>query len=527
MATYQRPGVFLEETLQPLTDPALGDSDSVAAFVGASPKGGPVGPTLVGSWSHFQSLFGDIRSNRSDLAYGVYTYFNNGGSAAYVVRAVNADATPASLTVNDQQGTPAAAFTLTAKSPGSWASDAASKSRIFVSVTSPNGSGLDAGRFDLMVEVGSGLTMQAREQFIDLSLDPSDPNGRYALDIVNSPTAGSKYVSISSTVTAVNNTTDAGVPAAQNKTPLAGGTEGTGSPVLMDAVERLDTVDANLNVNLPGVSDPTVLTDVANWAAARNNVFVVVDPPKAAAADDAAEIAADLLTHAGGLPATSYVAVYGPWLYINDPGSAVAGAMREVAPGGSVLGQYAYTDTTRSVSKAPAGVGTSLKGVLETRARFTDAQLDSLNPAGVNVIRAVPGAGFCIMGARTLAIRTPDRYVNIRRSLMYIKRALVNVTRFAVFEPNNAALWEDIEAVVGQYLQELFQEGVLAGSNEAEAFFVKCDSEINTTDNVNAGVVKVEVGVALSSPAEFIIIRIGQFDSGEAAVEEETTEEIL
>jgi phage tail sheath protein FI len=519
MATYLRPGVFVEEVLQPLTDPSLEASDSIAAFIGTSSKGGPLGPTLVTSWSQYQALFGDIRGSQDDLAYGVYTYFNNGGSRCYVVRAVNSNATAASLTLNDSDSDGAGSdtaeptLTVTSKAPGVWASAATSTSRIFITVQTSG-----VGRFNLIVEVGSGSTLLAREQWDDLTLDPLDP--RYAVTVVNSPTVGSNYVTLTKVGTFGDDVTASttGNPAAVVKAPLTGGSDGTGSPDLYAATQRLDNVDAILNVNLPGVSDTSVLTNVINWAEAAGTRFVVVDPPKPDATDAASDVATDLTTLAGGLPKSSYAAIYGPWVYITDPAAGVPGALRLVAPGGGVLGQFVRNDVTRGVHKAPAGTEASLRAI-NAFVRFTDAQLDTLNSASVNVIRSIPGFGFCIFGARTLATRTPDRYVNVRRTLIAVKRGILNITRFAIFEPNDEILWENLSAIVSQFLSTQFQLGVLRGDVPDQAFYVKCDEDNNPAGSVNAGVVTVEVGVALRSPAEFIVIRIGQFDGGSTADE--------
>lgn len=506
MATYQRPGVFIEESLQPLADPAIGSGDYVAAFVGTSTRGGPVGPTLVSSWTQFQSLFGDIRSSPDDLHYGVWQYFSNGGHFAYVVRGINSNAVAAALTINDTTAvTPIPMLKVTASSPGTWASDATSPTRIYVTVQPST----DEARFDLTIEAGTGGGLLARETFVDLTLDPAD--SRNAVSIVNSPTVGSKYVTLSVLSAWVDANSN---PASTTKAPLVGGTEGTGTPDLVAAAKKLEAVDSVITLNLPGVSNGTTLTDVVNWAALRTNIFVVVDGPKPSPTDAAAEVATAMTTFVGTIPKTSYAAVYAPWLYLADPASSVPGAMRLVAPGGAAVGQYALTDTARGVHKAPAGLDTAVKGVLGVHSRFTETQLDSLNQAGVNVIRQVTGAGFCIMGARTLNTRMPDRYINIRRALISLSKSLRDITAFAIFEPNNAALWEQIEVVVEQFLISQMQSGLLKGSIPENSFYVKCDAENNQPASQNAGIVNVEVGVALNSPAEFIIIRIGQFDGG-------------
>lgn len=512
MTTYQRPGVYVEETLLPLADPAASTSDAVAAFVGTYANG-PIGPTLVTSWTQFRALFGGLDST-SDLGYGVFTYFNNGGSQCYVVRAVASDAVKAKLTLKDdgtlasEAGVAKQVLDVTAKYPG------VTNPEIFITVDAGS-----TGRFNLTVQVGQDSNLVATERFVDLSLDPAD--NRNALTIVNSETIGSKYVSLALDAAVASTAvfgTDYGNPVAVSATALTGGSDGTAQPDLFSATELLSQVDGNISLNLPGVSDTTVLTDVINWAETQGNVFVVVDGPEPAPNDTAATIATALTTLATGLPASSHAAVYGPWIVIADP-SGPTGSLRPTAPGGAVLGQYAYNDVTRGVQKVPAGVNTALKGVINVAASFDGATLDSLNTKGVNVIRSVPGSGFCIMGGRTLNPGMPDRYINIRRSLMFVERDLVNLTRFAIFEVNDDDTWENIRAVVDQYLNTQFQVGLLSGSTPDQAYYVICDSTNNDAASVNAGVVNVEVGVALNSPAEFIVIRIGQFDGGSSVTD--------
>lgn len=503
MTTYLRPGAFIEETLLPLADNGAAASDAVAAFVGTAAKGGPLGPTLVTSWSQYRTTFGDNLAANDHMGFAVFAFFNNGGGQCYVVRAVNAGATASTLALKDS--TAATAATITAKAPGAWANDV--DLGIYVTVTPQT-----SGRFDLTIEAGQGGSLAGRETFLDLTLDPNDD--RSAVSVVNSAVIGSRYVTITTPSGKVFGT-DFRNPVVLTATRLSGGVDGAGTPDLSAALRTLDqVVDTNFSVNLPGVSDTTVLTDAITWAESTGKAFVVVDGPKPSPTDTPTTGATALSTLAAGLPASSRAAVYGPWLYVSDPSSRVPGALRLTAPGGLVLGQYAHNDTQRGVQKAPAGVGTVLQGVNAPAFRFDAATLDTLNQGGVNVIKQIPGYGWCIWGARTLNRGMPDRYINIRRSLMMIERDLVSLTRFAVFETNDSDTWDQISAVISQYLQTQWQSGVLSGDTPDQAFFVICDETINDTLSVNSGVVNVQVGVALNSPAEFIVIRIGQFDGG-------------
>lgn len=489
---YNSPGVYVEEYLTPTSDVAADPGDAAAAFVGTSSGGGPVGPVQVTSWNQYQTLFGAVAHTNDDLALAVYTFFLNGGPGCFVVRAINADATASTLQVVDGV---APIFDVNASAPGSWGND------VSVTVT-PHAD--TSNRFDLSVLVGG-----VREQFIDLTLDPSD--GRYAPDIVNSATVGSKYVKIAMEAGFVWDPATPVVPDAVTA-DLAGGTDGTGSPDLAAAVERLDSVDRNLVVNVPAAST-TVLTDVVNWAATGGRHFVVADVPKPAGGETEAASVLAQTGFADAVPPSSHVAVYGPWLYVSDPGSR-SGALRLTAPGGAVVGQYLRTDMTRGVHKAPSGTQTSLNGVVAPYTNYTTANQDALHASSVNLIKRVPGAGVCIWGTRTKGRGFPDRYVPVRRLLISLRSSLTSITRFAVFENNDEELWNTIEAVVDSFLQQQFDLGALKGSDPSQAYYVICDESNNSPADADAGIVNVTVGVALKNPAEFIVIRLGQTASG-------------
>lgn len=509
MATYTRPGVYVEEHLNPIADLPSAPGESIAAFVGVSTGGGPVGPTLISSFSQYQALFGSLAKTNDDLGYAVFTYFANGGTPCYVVRALNADATAASLTIQDTENTPANTLRVTASAPGTWASDPNSSSRIFITVTPKS-----AGRFDLTVEVGSGFNMAARENFSDLTMNPQD--GRNAINIVNSPVVGSKFVTLTALYS--GSYADNKNPAAVNKSPLTGGTDGTGSPDVGAAVSAgLDSLDSDLVINLPGAAADDVSTAVA-WAESTGRHFVVADVLKPAQGETADESVTAMTNYQSALSSTSsYVAIYGPWVYIVDPASK-GGALRLTAPGGAVVGQFLRTDALRGVQKAPAGTQTALGSFVNgPYEKYTPTQEDSIYGAQINLIKQIPGAGICIWGARTQALGVPDRAVPIRRTLIAVEATLTAITRFAVFEDNGPDLWATITDVCENYLGGLLSVGTLKGNTSAQAFYVTCDDTNNSPESVAAGEVHIEVGIALQTPAEFIVIRLGQTASGTTA----------
>lgn len=512
MVTYFRPGVFIEETLQPLSELPVDPAEAAAAFVGVTTAGGPVGPILITSWSQYQALYGGLASGTDDMAYAVYSYFNNGGRGAYIVRALRSDATAATLTIFDGVGVTATNDVLvaTATAPGIWASDPASPSRVFITVR-PGATG--SNRFDLIIEVGTSTTLVAQEQFIDLAMDPLD--ARYVLDIVNSPVVGSKYISLALASGYVWTAATPQNPGALTKTPLTGGAEGAAALDLVASTQRLDNVDRNLVINIPNATT-TDLSSINTWAVAGGRHFIVADAPKPAANETAAQSVSAQTTFATALPASSQLAVYGPWIYVTDPVSR-AGALRLTAPGGAVIGQYMRTDATRGVHKAPAGIQTTIQGALQPYVNYSNAQLDTLAQSAVNVLKTIPGSGVVIWGTRTRAVQTPDRYVPIRRLLIALKTSLVQITRFAVFEGNDEDLRATVEDVVSSFLQSQFDLDAFKGDTPDEAFYVICDDTNNPPSTVDAGLINIEVGVALKSPAEFVVIRLGQTQAGTVA----------
>lgn len=515
MPTYFRPGVYFEETLRPLSNIDTDPADAAAAFVGKT-SGGPVGPVLVTSWTQYQALFGAITYEVNDLAYAVFNYFANGGRGAYIVRALASDATPATLTIFDSSGLTTSThevLIVTASAPGTWASAATSSSRVYVT-TRPSATG--STRFDVLVDVGTTTYLAASEQFVDLSMDPADP--RYAVDIINSPVVGSRYISVARSANIIGNA----AAGSSTKVPLTGGTDGVAAVDLVASTQRLDAVDRNLVVNVPN-ANATDITNIVSWATTSGRHFIVADAPKPATGETAAASVTAITAFLTAVPSSSQLAVYGPWYYGTDPGTT-AGAMRLTAPGGAVVAQYMRTDASRGVFKAPAGVDTTIIGAINPAFNYTSAQQDTLATSQANILRTIPGSGVCIWGARTTALTTPDRYVPIRRLLIAIKTSLTQITRFAVFEGNDEDLRATLEEVVTSYLQTLFDLNAFKGQTPDEAFYVICDETNNTPATADAGLINIEVGVALKSPAEFIVIRLGQQQAG--AVATDSLEEI-
>jgi phage tail sheath protein FI len=139
---------------------------------------------------------------------------------------------------------------------------------------------------------------------------------------------------------------------------------------------------------------------------------------------------------------------------------------------------------------------------------------------GVNCIRAFPGRGIRIWGARTLSSDSAWRYLNVRRLFNYLEDSILNATQWVVFEPNDEALWARIRRTISAFLVNEWRKGALFGLTPEDSFYVKCDAETNPTESIDIGQVICEIGVAPVKPAEFVIFRLAQISGGTAEVAE-------
>ncbi len=208
-------------------------------------------------------------------------------------------------------------------------------------------------------------------------------------------------------------------------------------------------------------------------------------------------------------------AFYFPWIRILDPLNP--GETVNQPPAGHIAGIYARTDSTRGVHKAPANE--LIRGALGLTYQVTHDEQGVLNSSGVNCIRYFADSGIRVWGARTLAAESsPWRYINVRRLFCMIEETISKGTRWSVFEPNDRTLWKSITRDIKAFLTLIWRDGALMGATPEQAFYVKCDEETNTPEEIDAGRVITEVGIAPVKPAEFIIFRIAQ-GSGGAEVE--------
>jgi hypothetical protein len=522
VATYSRPGVFLQEVALPQNITLADNGTAVGALVGTLPQG-PVVPTLITSWPQFVKTYGSY-DNSYPTSFAAYSFFANGGRNVYVNRVVANGATNSSVTLTDSAGTPANSLQVIAVSPGMWGNDLAVEVKAGVN-----------NRFSLVV-YGAPLTSVSAadsnvlEQFNDLTMDKNDP--RYVVPTINTLSSFVRVADLSSDHEFPDNT-----PLAAGLKALTSGTNGS-APVRADyagSLAEFDTISSPLVINLPDVafmyhaSDASaaaelalvnnVTSDLMTYCETRGDAFAVIDTPSNMTASQALTFTTNVATAAAAGATGANAAVYYPWLVVPDPLRSVPGATRTLPPGAAVLGQFLATDASRGVFKAPAGLSNRVALAVATERNLSNADLDSLNAAvhPVNVIRVVPGSGIVVMGARTLKNAPGDRYINVRRSVIHVKKELQNLTAFAMFENNDSRLWSQIRTSIGTFLAAYWSQGGLRGASQAEAYYIRCDETNNTAADIVNGRVNIEVGIAVEYPAEFVVITIGQV-TGSASV---------
>ncbi|SOE87101.1 Phage tail sheath protein [Burkholderia sp. YR290] len=321
--------------------------------------------------------------------------------------------------------------------------------------------------------------------------------------------------------------------AAWAQTGTQGGSDGSalptaveliGDPSQFTGIYALDKVDLFNILCIPDAtrakaSDPSKSDNPGDYNAIfsaalayckSRRAFLIIDPPPEVSDVDKATdwISSQLTVH----DPQGNAAAYFPRLKLPDPLNNLQ--LRTFAPCGVVAKVYARTDSARGVWKAPAGVEATLDGVQGMVYSLTDNENGALNPLGLNCFRIFPIYGPVAWGARTIAgadaAASEWKYVPVRRFALFLEESLYRGTKWVVFEPNDEPLWAQIRLNLGAFLHTLFLQGAFQGNTPQKAYFVKCDSETTTQDDINRGVVNIIVGFAPLKPAEFVVIQIQQ-----------------
>jgi hypothetical protein len=516
MPTYLSPGVYVEE-VESGSRPIEGVGTAVAAFVGLAAQGPFNTPTLVTNWNQFTQAFGEFVDG-SYLAHSVYGYFLNGGGPAYIVRIGNDGADGKAQSGRKKELPEASAATI-----GGYRVSAldgvSSTPNITVQVADSSAEDAPEGAFKLQVKRGNK---------VEETFDPVT-TARGKDNVVTVVAEKSKLIKIEETATgAALAKPDKGsvtlqpgaapVPSPERIAPddyvgdVAartgfGGLEAV-EEVTMLAVPDLMSAYQQGAIDLEGVK--AVQVAMIAHCELMGDRMAILDPPPGLNPQQIKEWRVDTAGYD-----SKYAALYYPWPKVFDPST---GTNIHVPPSGHMAGIWARNDDTRGVHKAPANE--VIRGAVALETQVTKAEHDLLNPIGVNCLRAFPGRGLRVWGARTLSSDPAWRYLNVRRLFNYLEESILGGTQWVVFEPNDDALWARIRRTIAAFLVTEWRKGSLFGLTPDEAFYVKCDRDTNPAEGIDAGQVVCEVGVAPVKPAEFVIFRLAQFSGGTSIVSE-------
>lgn len=565
MAEYLAPGVYVEE-FDSGVKAMEGVGTSTAGFVGLAARGPVEGrPVLLTSFADYKRRFGGCLS---ELEYGgfrflpncVEQFFTNGGSACYVMRVVPENATaarsadgPVVVTARDPgawANTMQALLTRTVRArtqilaiqdsvsgkqyrlknaagfrPGDLVAFRAEGGVTYNKITGVNGSLvtmaeplpddaadeslvpqkiLEACGVDMMI-----LWEDIRESYPGCSLNPSASD--YLPDALVKSNMARVTLSPEDKLDDPLVLLGAAPDEETLRIELSGGENGTMDAVNAGTFNGADNgpgkrtgIEAFLEISdvsimaVPGITDANVQAKLIAHCEGLTSRFAVLDAPLKATSVD------ELNTHKSAYD-TSYAALYAPWVQVFDP---LLKRPVFLPPSGSVCGVYARTDMERGVHKAPANE--VIRGCTGLCVTYNEAEQGKLNPNGVNLIRALPGQGIRVWGARTCSGDGNWKYVNVRRLFIFLEESIRANTNWAVFEPNDEGLWSRVKGSISLFLETQRRSGALMGATPEEAYYVEVGRSTMSQDDILNGRLICEIGVAPVRPAEFVIFRITQ-----------------
>ncbi len=543
MPEYLSPGVYVEEVDRG-PKPIEGVGTAMATFIGFTEKaeyarevdGATVvenlinRPQLVTNWTQYRERFGDFVPG-TFTPQAVYGYFMNGGSRCYVVSVRTFPRAAAQLL--NQAGKPG--LTVNAKMAGT----EGMRLRVRVAgVALPAPAPAPASKKGEKAAEPAEPLAEPKQAAFTLFVDQARPNnewktvetlkglklqeamidGKPQVQLVYPNNKFSKLVEI---LVAPEAAVGQLVPVEQEQAlvidkqllPAPTSDEFKGDVVARSGVEGLEVLDdvtmvvvPDLMTAMPGEKlDLDMVKAVQGMMIAHcermgDRVAILDAPPNLTPQE-----VKNWRMNVSGFD-SSYAAMYYPWIEVMDPAT---NKVVQIPPSGHMAGVWARSDNTRGVHKAPANE--VVNGAIGVAYNTTKGEQDTLNPIGVNCIRPFPGRGIRVWGARTLSSNPSWRYINVRRLFNYVEKSIENGTQWVVFEPNDRKLWARVRRDVSAFLKMVWRDGALFGSTPEEAFYVKCDDELNPPESRDLGRLIIEIGMAPVKPAEFVIFRISQW----------------
>ena len=517
MPEYLAPGVYIEEVNNG-PRPIEGVGTAMAAFVGFAPAGPANKLQLITNWSQYVDTFGlsDGNGKRNPhmpgayLSHSIYGYFNNGGNRCYVMRVVpnKPDTKPPSLALPSKASKGNNSFVLTAADP--------SAGEVRIEVTPAPEPEANEGAFNLKVVLGK---VEEEYKNVMVGRPGKNPNLRPLAEAL----ASSKLITLVEA-------SGVGTPVERMPEPGVYRIEALKTSESIPAKSTHFKGDVNERSGIEGfeVSEEVTMICAPDLMSAYQQKWLDDEGLKAVqiAMIDHCEKMGDRVAILDAPPGLSpqemlkwrdksnydskFATMYYPWIKVDGPD----GKPIDVPPCGHVAGIWARSDNSRGVHKAPANE--VVRGALGPVNEVTKGEQDVLNPKHVNCIRTFTGMGVRVWGARTLSSDPAWRYINVRRLFNFVMKSVERGTQWVVFEPNDPDLWARVTRDVSAFLTTVWRDGALFGRTASEAFYVKCDEELNPSEIRDQGKLIIEVGLAPVKPAEFVIFRFSQFSGGGA-----------
>jgi uncharacterized protein len=535
---YKSPGVYVEE-VERGARPIEQAGTAVLAMIGfcretiqaQKPTGEmvqqatPLTPALVTNWTQFTNLYGDFDQAIPGgyLHQAMYGYFLNGGTAAYVVGLpikVIESMEPAAPMLPPGEG-----YLLNTSGVRTVRLTSSTTQDLTVEVQPPSGDNIPEGTFSLLVRRGGqefksvpNVTLaKVRGQRNVVDVLTKETDGVLVAEILDAPgTLVERMPAVGSQAilapvqgeTAIVKADELKEQAtiemfrgkASERTGIAG-LEAIDEVTLLACPDALAGFKAGV-FTLDNVKQ--IQTDMINHCESMKDRFAILDAPFGLGVDEMISWRKDKM----GFD-SKYAALYYPWVRSNG---------ELIPPSGFVAGVYARVDNLRGVHKAPANE--IVMGAIGLERNVSRNEQDLLNPIGVNCIRAFPGQGIRIWGARTLSSDARWRYINVRRLFSSVEESILQGTNWIVFEPNDQILWRQIKRDISAFLNVIWRSGALFGKVPEEAFYVKCDEETNPKELRDLGYCVIEVGLAPVKPAEFVVFKISQKEDSTGSASE-------
>jgi phage tail sheath protein FI len=521
------PGVYIEEVSSGVRT-ISGVATSIAAFIGRTAIGPVDDPVTINSFADFERTFGGL-SVDYPISYAVNDFYQNGGGKAVIVRLYKkTNGSPSKAKLVLPAGDGSKQFNLEAAAEGAWANSL--RARVDSNVSEEVATKYGLAKTDLFNLTIHDMVTGAEQRFVNLTTKESPRRVDRILESAGAfvrakdappwefPKAHADPDPGKSPWEDATSTKVADADKAVNSAALTNKADFLGDDLTKTGMYALKNVDLFNLLCIPadtreGDTPKEVYKDALAFCVKRRAMLIVDPPADWADANDITKTNNKKLTDLGlNGEAARNAALYFPRVIAADP---LRGSQLDTfVPCGLVAGVMARTDGRRGVWKAPAGVDASVNGIVGLETGLTDDENGMLNPLGINCLRTFPIIGSVVWGSRTLRgadlLADEYKYVPVRRLALFIEESLFRGTQWVVFEPNDEPLWSQIRLNVGAFMNNLFRQGAFQGQTPEKAYFVKCDKDTTTQNDIDLGIVNIIVGFAPLKPAEFVIIKIQQ-----------------